>query len=158
MKTLSMYFTRTGKLSIVFSWFLLATMSGVIQGCSEPEKDDQSATEQVQPWQSLEQEVMDIHDEVMPRMPELNNLQKRLETMAANDSSNELIITAISDLRKADSLMWAWMYQYKRPEGDDTEAILKYLEGEKVKVTAVKEAMISSMDNARQIIKPESDE
>jgi len=156
--------SREMKNSLVKSFFYLMFVASalmtvtILSGCSDNKQEEEEIEEEHEPWRAIEEEVMAIHDEVMPQMSELNNLENRLEALAKERPGNDTISTAISNLQDADSLMWAWMYAYDRPEGQDTDAIIRYLTDEKEKVTKVKDAMLTSMENARQILNANSND
>ena len=107
-------------------------------------------------WREIEREVMEIHDEVMPKMGELNNLRKSLlhadSTLNLDANAHSELSKAVADLEIADSLMWAWMYEYKRPSDTVESVIVEYLESEKVRVTEVKDAILQSMQHAEGLL------
>lgn len=130
---------------------VIAACGGSGESSTQDEQQDE-----LQSWQVLEQEVMEIHDEVMPKMGDMNNMRKKLLEINASrelaDSTRAAVIKTIQDLETADSLMWQWMYDYSRPSGDSPADALQYLEKEKVRVTRVKDAINSSMAEASKLI------
>ncbi len=99
---------------------------------------------------------MEIHDEVMPRMGEMNNLRKKLEEASVNieltREERSALQTGAQNIAIADSLMWAWMYDYKRPSNEDEAAIIEYLEGEKKKVEGVRDAMVEAINEGNSLL------
>jgi hypothetical protein len=105
----------------------------------------------------LETDVMAIHDEVMPKLPEMNNDIKKLTALyreeGLSDSLKTEIRGTIIQLTEADSLMWQWMYDYEPPsEKDSPEEVKNYLEQEKKKVEVVREKILMSMEKSKYIL------
>ena len=117
----------------------------------------------------LEKEVMDIHDEVMPKMGEIMALKKglnkkiaQLDSMQQEGASSTTLaqerqqaLDLTSRLSRADSLMMGWMYDYK---GDSAKALatgkaLEYFRLEKEKIKSVQEATTKSIQEAREFLK-----
>lgn len=114
---------------------------------------------------SLLQEVIDGHDVAMPKMKKLERLMK--ETTAAIDSLGKLpaaaqkqssalktkLEEASSDLSNADKAMHEWMngFKYDSLQNNEPERV-KYLEDQKMKVTQMKDAVLSSISKAEGIL------
>ncbi|MEM6628663.1 MAG: hypothetical protein AAF694_03285 [Bacteroidota bacterium] len=122
--------------------------------CTE---DQQGATE------ALRKEVIDIHDEIMPRMREIEELKEELQTLAnslANENSEEVsdkiaqIQAASESLTQAKGAMNTWMQSFKYEISDDIdhEQIMNYLGNEKEKITQVKDIISQSLDSSRLLI------
>lgn len=111
--------------------------------------------------ENLEKEVMFIHDEVMPKMSQLESLRTSLEAELNTpelDSTLRLEIqSSIAKLQAGDSLMWDWMHNYKKPEDAPLDSLSAYLQSEKVKVTAMRDAMLEGIQNAESLIKKLND-
>lgn len=60
-------------------------------------------------YNALFTEVIDLHDELMPKMSELTNLEEQLE---ANDSLSQADQQILENLKKADSRMMDWMHDF----------------------------------------------
>lgn len=99
---------------------------------------------------TLEQEVIAVHDEVMPKLGELNkdrrNLQDILKSTTDENVKTELL-NAITALEKADDGMMEWMSDWKVPS--DPVEQQSYLEKEMSRIAKVKTDMIESMKNAK---------
>lgn len=91
--------------------------------------------------QDLYDEVMNVHDEVMPKMNDLHKaktaLQTRLELPGINESERQEISRKIGKIDSASDGMMIWMRQFEPPAGDDDSARV-YLERELEKVQKVK--------------------
>ncbi len=129
-------------------------------------KSETTAQEEVSDLKKLEekswQEVMDIHDEVMPRMGEINRLKRNISKQLK--SAEESLQTetaakmkeAVDKLEEADKMMMDWMssfsngYTNVQKEGDHKK-IMEYLEMEKGNITEVKNAMLGSIELGKKI-------
>lgn len=118
--------------------------------------------------EQLEKEVFDIHDEVMPKMGQIMELQKSVSNeialldsllqLKANDSLKLRKDTALqlsTALKTADEGMMNWMHAYN---GDSiktltTEVAIKTLQVEKEKITTVKTQMLESIAKAEAFLK-----
>ncbi len=104
------------------------------------------------PNQVLYNEVMDIHDEVMPKMEDLYNLKKDLTdkiastpTMVAEE--RQQLEQRIAHIDSVSDLMMVWMRQFNPlPDSADHEAARAYLESEMEKIKKVREAMLSTLE------------
>lgn len=118
------------------------------------------------PVDSLFDEVMAGHDEVMPKMGKVRGAQARakamLDSMAklpvkAQDAAVELkknLETLVNDLNYADFAMDKWMTEFNMDSAvNNLEMRLKYLESEKGKVTKVKEAILNGLAKADSLFK-----
>jgi hypothetical protein len=105
---------------------------------------------------TLEKEVMAIHDEIMPRMGEIEQMMEdlgsELSNAAIEPAVRQEIVTAMEGLALGDSLMWDWMYQYKVPEDAPADTMLSYLKAEMQRIEVVREQLLSSMEHADRIL------
>lgn len=103
----------------------------------------------------LYNQVMDIHDEAMPKMETLYNLKKDLQekiattpNMAAEESAK--IQKRITDLDSVGKMMNEWMHGFEMPEDTtDSEQTRAYLESQLEEVKRVREAMTSIIDKEK---------
>ncbi|MEP0985456.1 hypothetical protein [Ekhidna sp.] len=107
--------------------------------------------------QTLKDEVMAIHDEVMPKIGELRKARKDLllqadSLMESNPERAAMLTTTADELGDASESMMVWMRQYESEfEGTDDE-IKQYLEGQKVAIQEVKEKMNGSLAKGKAVI------
>ncbi|WP_299321730.1 hypothetical protein [uncultured Maribacter sp.] len=104
--------------------------------------------------------VMSIHDEVMPKMGTLGKLVGQLKPMADSLGAESVEAKAIKDLQEANRSMMDWMQGF----GDrfDSEEIMdgkelsdekkQWLKEEEEKVLQVKENINSSIERAEEIL------
>ncbi|MEM7658469.1 MAG: hypothetical protein AAF399_20240 [Bacteroidota bacterium] len=128
----------------------LALLFGLLMACGESSN----------PVAELQKQVMAVHDEVMPKMGELAQLEKQLRDEyqsisqeAQPDSARmEVLLDHVSSLKNANEGMMVWMREYN-PELKDlseTNAVI-YLKEEMEKVEQVKADMINSLEAAQAI-------
>jgi hypothetical protein len=108
----------------------------------------------------LKEEVIGLHDEVMPYMGELKSLKKEVETKSknlfdedsvANQSKIEELDLLAKQLDSAFEGMFVWMRQYKSPEADmEMEAAKVYLLEQKEKVELVNKDIKSVLASAKK--------
>ena len=142
-----------------FSIAFLFTLSG-LSACA-PAGNDSFAT--------LDSEILDIHDEVMPKLEDLNHYAEeirgriaRLDSLQQEGVSSNTIAEQrlkasdlLARLQAADSLMWDWMRGYEADSAKalaDENEVLKYFEGEKKKILEVKEQTESSIREAQSFL------
>ncbi len=101
------------------------------------------------PADILHDEVMVIHDKVMPEMKTIHNLKKELEALKTPETDS-LIMARVSELNQSDEAMMAWMDKFSEPDGE--EAKVTYLQEEKKKITEVNDAVFRSIEKARATI------
>ena len=116
---------------------MVIVLVGAMTGCGEKEK-------------SLYDQVMDIHDEVMPKMNDIYKMRKALKDSIANsaDMSEETklqITQTILTLDSAGNSMMVWMREFNPPDQKDEEAFKKYMESELVKVKKMREDVMRAM-------------
>ena len=111
--------------------------------------------------EDLKQEVMGVHDKIMPRVGTLMSLKKQLKEKAtqidtAEGASKEkaaAIAIAIKQLEEADEAMMQWMRTYQDPDQAVGKAkALEYLELKKKEILEVKETMEGSDTAARAML------
>jgi hypothetical protein len=129
--------------------FLCSSMIGV--SCSS------SGSKQEDKQKQLIDEVMAVHDEVMPKMDTVmtlkSSLDSALKVSSSNDSAKIMALSAALD--SADVKMSVWMEEY-RPElvkGKNDSTVVKYLENEKIRISLVKEVTNKSIEEATAFLK-----
>lgn len=109
--------------------------------------------------QTLMDEVMEIHDAVMPKMSDTHRLKKALKKELKNNieevsETRGLLLEHHTALEKADDGMMDWMRDYKKlrklEEGTDAMA---YYNSEKIKIQKVSDDMLSAIANAEAFLK-----
>ena len=101
-------------------------------------------------------EMMAIHDEVMPEMGTIHKLEKGLKKKIENTSSPDSILlmkTTLQKLSASGEGMMDWMHNLNVPKKNvpDAEAIA-YLKSEKVKISKVSKQMKESIKSSKAIL------
>ncbi len=128
--------------------YLTLLFIALVVACS-PSKENELKT--------LKDEVMAIHDEVMPKIGDLRKVRMELESLSdslmATDSTRAMELSSLAaDISDASEGMMVWMRNYE-PEFEGTEEEIKaYLEGQKVSIQKVKEDMLESMESGAKAL------
>lgn len=105
--------------------------------------------------QVLYDEVMKVHDEVMPKMDDIYRLKEELKNKIANapDMKEDVkreIESKVSQLDSAADEMMDWMHQFNPiPDSVGQEKAREYLENEMEKIKKVREDIYKAIEKAR---------
>jgi hypothetical protein len=103
--------------------------------------------------QVLYNQVMDIHDEVMPKTEEIYNISKKWKAALKDVSSaeeKELIQRKIDRLDSVNNMMMDWMHEFKPlPDTTNEETARAYYERHLEKIKRVKEAMLLALEEEK---------
>lgn len=112
---------------------------------------------------SLYRQVMDAHDEVMPKMGKVRGAQQRaqqrLDSLASqarsgNKAYRQQLEQLINDLNYADFAMDKWMVEFNIDSAKDNKALrMQYLKDELEKVNKVKAAILGSLAGADSLMR-----
>lgn len=109
--------------------------------------------------ESLEQEVLELHDEVMAKMPDLAKYEEALaksaaDTTAALDEAARIELDSTrARVLRAHQGMLDWMRQYDPPSVDESaEAAKAYLEEQRNKMQRLAELTNQSIEEASAIL------
>lgn len=104
--------------------------------------------------QALYDEVMKVHDEVMPKMDDIYKMKEELKNRIANtpemaEEKKKEIEATISKLDSASEGMMIWMRNFNPlPDSLGEEPAKEYLENEMEKVKKVKEDVLEALEKA----------
>lgn len=138
-------------------WIYFLTLVGTLafSAC----RNSQQEAAQQQAWDNM----MVIHDEVMPRMSEINAIGKKIEAAQADTTLGPEWSAAaekvLEELAAADNAMWNWMDGIaEKPLSElrkqmKHEEIMRFLEAQTAEVAKVKEMMLSSIANGQELLK-----
>ena len=110
----------------------------------------------------LYDEVIEIHDEVMPKMSTILALERQLkEKIQELDSASpdetakiELLKNQIPKLQEADEAMMQWMRNFQvNQEGWSHDSVMSYMGDEKDRITIVREKMLETITETEQLLK-----
>lgn len=125
-------------------------------GASDQSQPEDPTTLEEQKWE----EVMAVHDEVMPKMSEINRLSRSLRDYKENQETidpqaEQRIDAAIQELSTAEERMWDWMNNLKQLDGlreqQSHEEIMNYLNEEKTAIDQVRDEMMSAIEEAEKL-------
>lgn len=103
----------------------------------------------------LYKKVMETHDEVMPRMGELERLKREIRNEIAQSPDmiverKEKLEQIISNLDSASYAMMDWMHKFNPlPDSARKEDVQRYLETEQERIQRVKDKMLKSIEDAK---------
>lgn len=125
--------------------------------CSKQTEHNHSETDadSDNPNQVLYDQVMDIHDEVMPRMDDIERLKRELKEEITNTPDmvaerKAELEQVISNLDSAGTAMMDWMHKFNPlPDSADQEDAREYLENEMEKIKKVRDQMNESIEKAK---------
>jgi hypothetical protein len=135
----------------------ILVMSACQQKSHEKEHDhDAEAPDVVEASanQELYNEVMKIHDEVMPKLEDIHKKKETLKNKIAATpdmpkEKKQSIDASIARLDSAGESMMVWMRQFNPvPDSAGEEKARVYLEGEMVKVKKVRENILTALEEA----------
>lgn len=142
---------KKNKMKKLFSLLTIATLLS-ITSCKESKKVEET---------SRMEQVMAIHDEVMPKLGTLGKLVGQLKPMADSLGAESIEAKAMKDLQEANKSMMDWMQGFgNRFDSEEimngkelSEEKKKWLKEEEEKVKMVKENIVSSIERAEEILK-----
>jgi hypothetical protein len=114
-------------------------------------------TSSASPTKALEDSVMAVHNEVMPKLDNIFKLTESLKDKVAKtpdmpDPKKKEIEAAIDSLNNASEGMMVWMRKFTPPAPtDDPQAARAYLKQEMVKVERVKADILSSIERGKAL-------
>jgi hypothetical protein len=143
---------------VLYSLILLMQLTACKDKTSNGHEDhDATASDQVAVGgnQELYNEVMKIHDEVMPKMNDLYSMKQELKKTLAKPKLSEAdkikTEAMISKLDSASESMMVWMREFQPiPDSLGEEKAREYLETEMEKVKKVRENILEALQQAKQ--------
>ena len=154
-----MFFNKLENLQIMNKTVLPLAIAVMLSACSGQDKDKVL---------DLENQVMTLHDEVMPQMEEIMTLKTQLskKIVRLDSLQNEGITgNALAEermratdmnqkLNDADRMMMTWMNEYRGDSAKKLEPAqaIQYLESEKKKIDEVKQVTIKSINDAKSFL------
>jgi hypothetical protein len=146
-------------LSLILSMkklLILVLITAAVVACKPKSEQKTEASEAVEtsPNEALYNEVMKVHDEVMPKMNDIYKYQQQLkEKLKAPNLSvkeKEQINAVLGKLDSAGNGMMVWMRQFDPiPDSAGEEKARVYLEGEMEKVKRVREDIAQALEQAK---------
>ena len=146
----------------IFQFLLTLMIFGALSACGNSaadkaakEREEENIKAQEQKWD----QVMTVHDEVMPLMTDINKAVKALKeniTEETPEEWKEQIMSTVGKLEAADEGMFSWMANVRQIEplrdSMNHSEIMEYLEKEMVAVTKVKVDILTSLEEGQALI------
>ncbi len=123
----------------------------LLTGCSG-QREKQESKDVKKSEKSLYDQVMDVHDEVMPRMNELQKLKRKLQDTLTKGSEltadkRRELERKIMLLDSASRSMMNWMYEFQ-PDELKGDSLDHYLKNEMERINKVKELILEAIKQA----------
>ena len=116
-----------------------------------------SCGEKKQDNQALYDDVMKVHDEVMPKMDDIYKLKQELKKQISDtpnlvDEKRRTIEATILKLDSASEAMMVWMRNFNPlPDSLGEEKAHEYLEDQQEKIKKVKDEMLDAINKATEL-------
>ena len=142
----------------LLAFFLIPAACQNSNTSNESENQENNSPEALE--KSLYQEVIKVHDEVMPKLQAISNLKGKVEEKITEFEGSSQEDERLNTLRKqlvnldeADQSMMDWMHNFKTTyEGWTHEETMEYLEKEKVSIQKTGELVDESIASARSLL------
>ena len=113
-------------------------------------------------YEELFHQVLNVHDEVMPRIGDIPQLKSELKKIADTSSNSKIYREAEDQLVESDSLMMDWMHRFsdefvrtrpsvKKMNNQELEQQIKALQTELQEVRVMQDEIMESLTNARKL-------
>lgn len=125
----------------LLSSIYLISLSVLFAACgNQKEQTDDCSTLECE-QQALYDQIIIVHDEVMPKLSEISTLKARIEAQM-NLATDSLVkidwLHHLKALDAADESMWVWMRQFdSQMDSVATDTSYKYFENQKIEVDEV---------------------
>ncbi len=117
---------------------------------------DNKEQEQKVEFDTLFQQVMKIHDDVMPETNNLYKLKKFAQDNIDVIPDTSIYIKPLRDVQlnaeKADEVMMQWMEKFSVPEASHKEK-MQYLQNQLVEIDEVRKVMLSTLYDGKLVIR-----
>ena len=136
--------------------FLLVLLVSCGKSGSHDGHDENGTADSVDTNRALYDQVMEIHDEVMPKMQDIYNLKKDIQDQITNTpgmvkEQKEEFQRMITKLDSAERSMMDWMHQFNLPDSLDNESKREYLETEMEKIRKVRDLTNEALKEASAV-------
>lgn len=138
-------------LLFVFAFTMGACQNQSAESTDASGEDTEATSAQVE---NLQQDVMAVHDRVMPKMNKMSQLQTQLKNNSAGKPDSARYMSIASDLNQAQEGMMNWMRNFKYPEeeGWTTAETVNYLQAQKDLMLQLEQETNLSIQRADSIL------
>lgn len=144
---------------------VLFVFLGLTASCGDSSQqsssDSKFSQEQLNEQQKLWDELMEVHDEVMPKISSIHKISRQLRnhqetTSGLGVEANQQIEKAVEQLDNADESMFSWMNNLRQlkplQDTEKHEAIVEYLKSEQEKMNKVRDDMLTSLKDGSSLL------
>jgi Mg2+ and Co2+ transporter CorA len=140
---------------LILTLFIMASCGGKTSDHSGHDGHEED-TDDTNPNTAIYNEVMNVHDEIMPKMEDIYKLKKEIEEKIA--ASPDMVMEkkkqleqVISNLDSASNSMMDWMHKFNPlPDSVDQEQARAYLESEMEKIKKVRDLTYDALEKAKE--------
>jgi hypothetical protein len=142
------------------SHYTILVLVFILSACGKPanQNNEEGMEEQEagDPNQALYEKVMDLHDEVMPKMEDIYKIQSQIKEKIANSPNlvkerKEALEQVALQLDSANKAMMDWMHEFQPlPDSVDEEEARAYLESQMEKIKKVKDEMLIAIERGKE--------
>lgn len=138
------------------SKYTILILTALLFSCGNSQKNSNEKLEK-----DLYDDVIGIHDEVMPKMSTLLSLEKQLKEKiqkvdtSETNSAEEIkkLNDQILELQVADEAMMQWMRNFQvDQEGWSHDSVMSYMEQEKKNISLVRNQMLKIIENSEELL------
>ena len=143
-------------INFLFISLLFISACGGKGGEHSSHGDTDSDSEDNNPNTALYNQVMEVHDEIMPKSDEIYRLKKQIqEKIAASPDmvleKKQQLEQVISNLDSASNAMMDWMHKFNPlPDSVDQEQARAYLQSELEKIKKVRDLTYDALEKANE--------
>ena len=159
---------RSSELMGIVLLFLFCLTLGVLSCKPDAPKAKNLSTQSADLPSELEPlygEIMEAHDEVMPKMSELTKLQdlmiNELDTLRNQQPVDMKKLAEanriLGGLNRAENAMWSWMHNFSKLDSIPLPDKERFLQSEKTSAFSLRDLMSQSLTQATEYIKSNTD-
>ncbi len=135
-------------------FYSIAIIIVLFTSCNQLSKEEQE-------FDILMQQVIDVHDEVMPKMGEMSTLIRELEAKIDTTANGQRYAKTQQDVKDAYDYMMTWMGDFSNTFPHETDdkiskeklsSQIKLLKEEDIKVKKLRDQINSSIKNAKELL------
>lgn len=151
-------------------FFILILMVGLLSSCDDTQKTDKEDTPVLTTEEKAEnkrvEEVMKVHDDVMPKMANISRVRRQLKDYLENNPELdaevvENINASVKNLDEADEGMMTWMADWADAQGElqkykaakDHKAVMSFLDIQMTGISKVRDDMLNSIEESEGLAK-----
>lgn len=126
----------------------------LIWACNNSAEAENTNAESTSASETLNKEVLELHDKVMPEMTPMMNLSAELSQASIGREDSLDFMTAATELRYAKEAMMTWMREFSGNFSEDwtEEEKIAFLKNEKAKMERIDAKTQDALANGRELM------